>query len=224
MRIYTLHFGKISYFKIGPTFARTPRNALVCIFYGIPLWNNTRWTIKYFNEFHFWARSKSASKHAREFVDFPQNEEPGFYLVAMFSSHFKTLKINHWMLSASFPCYISEFPEFHLIICLLKIGIMCHLLEASFSKSRLGVIFTLSKGLRELWLWKNFRHWEASASFVSACCATLIGTHALSPGLKTLTGAHTLSLGLKTTLLMRFDSWEMWKSIQSYVSNITRNG
>lgn len=49
------------------------------------------------------------------------------------------------MLSASVPCSISEFPAFHLLICLLKISTMCHLLEASFSKSRLGVILVLNK-------------------------------------------------------------------------------
>lgn len=49
------------------------------------------------------------------------------------------------MLSASVPCSISEFSAFHLVICLLKISTMCHLLEASFSKFRLGVVLVLNK-------------------------------------------------------------------------------
>lgn len=116
----------------------------------------------------------AASKHAREFVDFAQNEEPGFYLVAIFSSHFKTLKINHWMLSASFPCYISEFPEFHLIICLLKISIMCHLLEASFSKSRLGVILVLKKRTSRTVAVEKF---QMLGSISLLCICVLCHTH-----------------------------------------------
>ena len=87
----------------------------------------------------------AASKHALQFVDLQQNEEPGFYLAAIFSSHFKTLKINHWMLSALFPCYISESPQSYLIICVLKLNSTYHLLEVSFSKCKLGRIFLLNK-------------------------------------------------------------------------------
>lgn len=41
----------------------------------------------------------AASRRALQFVDL-HDEELGFYLVAIFLSHFKTLKINHWTLSA----------------------------------------------------------------------------------------------------------------------------